>query len=117
MTEFNCSIVLKGAFTLIGSKGDIYVNTSGNPVLATAGSGDILVGVIASCIIRKKNVTDGLILAVYLHGLSADLIKEEISEEGITSKDILEHLKITVKKYKEDFKAIKGGNYECKGNF
>ena len=117
MAELNCSIVLKGAFTLIGSKGNIYVNTSGNPVLATAGSGDVLVGVIASCIERKKNIVDGLILGTYLHGLSGDLIKEEVGEEGLTSKDILENLKFAIKYYKENFKALRGGNYEYKGNF
>lgn len=107
----NSIIVLKGAYTLIGANGNIYINTSGNPVLATPGSGDVLVGTIASSITRKKNTLKGVVLGTYIHGLSGDLIQKEFNE-GVTATDILENLKFAVRYYKEHFNDIKGGLYE-----
>lgn len=115
MKSLNSIIVLKGPNTLIGADGKIYINTSGNPVLATPGSGDILVGLIASQVVRKNNVLDGVILGVYLHGLISDLIQKHY-KEGITSSEILENIKVAVKYYEENYEAIKEGFYEGKRN-
>jgi len=113
MEKVKAITVLKGPNTLIGSNGKIYINTTGNPVLATPGSGDVLVGTITSQIVRKGNVLEGTILGVYLHGLSGDLLAKDY-KEGITALDILENLKNAIRYYEDNFEFIKGEFYEGK---
>ncbi|BAL80689.1 bifunctional ADP-dependent NAD(P)H-hydrate dehydratase/NAD(P)H-hydrate epimerase [Caldisericum exile] len=111
MEEIPHTIVLKGEYTLIGSKGNIYINTSGNPVLGTAGSGDVLVGTIASCIVRKANTVEGTILGAYIHGLSGDLLAKEF-REGLTAEDILQNIPNAIRYYWMHYKELEGALYE-----
>lgn len=71
--KHRCIIVLKGAFTSIAlPDGSVFFNSSGNPLLATAGSGDVLTGIITSLLAQGYQAADAAILGVYLHGLCAD---------------------------------------------
>jgi NAD(P)H-hydrate epimerase len=83
-------VVLKGAHTSIAMPdGKTYFNSSGNPLLATAGSGDVLTGIITSLLAQQYSCEESAIMGVYLHGLCADLWKEQGNETMIAS-DIIE---------------------------
>ena len=76
-TEYGAVIVLKGASTLIADpSGKLYINSSGNPALATAGSGDVLAGSLAAWIAQGLAPCEAAVLAVYLHGRAGDLLME-----------------------------------------
>jgi len=66
-------VVLKGANSAIAYQNKIYFNTTGNPALATAGSGDVLTGIITGLIAQNYSPLNAAVLGVYLHGLSADI--------------------------------------------
>lgn len=84
-------IVLKNAYTFTFSKGQLLpvVNTSGNPGLAKAGSGDVLIGIIAGLLAQGMTATDAATLGVYLHGLAADFAKELLPEPSILGSDVV----------------------------
>ena len=87
--EYGCVLVLKGANTVIASPdGRLSVNTSGNPGLATGGSGDVLAGLISSLYAGGLCAFDAATAGVYLHGKAADVLKEEISECGLLPSDL-----------------------------
>lgn len=89
--DYNIVTVLKGANTIVTNKeDDIYINNTGNPGMATAGSGDVLTGIIASFIGQGIEVVDAAKLGVYLHGMAGDLAKGEYGEYGLIAEDILE---------------------------
>lgn len=85
-------VVLKGAGTLVTDGERIYANATGNPGMATAGSGDVLTGVIASLLAQGMNPFDGAVLGVYLHGLAGDLAAAVLGERGMIASDILDHV-------------------------
>ena len=72
-SENNLIIVIKGAPTLLVYMNTIYENTTGNQALATAGSGDVLTGIITSLVAQNYEPLNAAILGVYLHGLTADI--------------------------------------------
>jgi len=88
-------VVLKGFRTVVATPdGSIYINSTGNPGMATAGTGDILTGMIAGIVGQESLGTfvERLCLAVYLHGLAGDLAAEELGEESLVATDILRFL-------------------------
>lgn len=91
-------LVLKGSPTIIFTPdGDALINSTGNPGMAKFGVGDVLSGMIASFISKKKKIESGVTAAVYLHSLSADLLKIKRHELTYTAKDILENFDDTFK--------------------
>lgn len=89
----NVILVLKGAPTIIASAdGNIFINSTGNPGMATAGAGDVLAGMIAGIIAQGKGVFKSVLFAGYLHGLAGDLAAEELTEECMTATDINKYL-------------------------
>ena len=71
--KWNCTVVLKGARTVVSDgKGKIFINQTGNPGMATAGSGDVLTGLIAGLIAQGIAPVDAAIAAVYIHGYAGD---------------------------------------------
>lgn len=89
----NVIIVLKDHHTaVITSEGECWYNTTGNAGMATAGSGDVLTGIITSLLAQGYEPENAAILGVYLHGLAGDFAAAKHSMEAITAGDIIEHL-------------------------
>ena len=86
--QYQVILVLKGAYTFIVTSEDIYINTSGNPGMATAGSGDVLTGIITAFIGQGYDALRATVLGVYLHGKSGDLAAQRLSYEGVMAGDI-----------------------------
>jgi NAD(P)H-hydrate epimerase len=91
-------VVLKGYRTLTAAPdGRVFVNPTGNPGMATGGSGDVLGGMIASQIVQEKDFLGAVLSAVYIHGLSADIGAERLSEKYLTAGDIIRCLPLALK--------------------
>lgn len=84
--------VLKGAATVVTDGEKLYVNKTGNPGMATAGSGDVLTGIIAALCGQKLNNLDAAILGVYIHGLAGDIAAEKLGQISLIATDIIETL-------------------------
>ncbi|MCL2638369.1 MAG: NAD(P)H-hydrate dehydratase [Oscillospiraceae bacterium] len=96
--KWNTVTVLKGVNTVVAAPdGKVFVNITGNPGLAKGGSGDVLTGMIASFITQGVRPTEAAMLAVYLHGLTADYLAESIALSGIMAGDIAEILPVVMK--------------------
>jgi ADP-dependent NAD(P)H-hydrate dehydratase len=83
------TIVMKGSPTYIIDGETIYKNTTGNAALATAGSGDVLTGMLTSLLAQSYKVVDAALLGVYLHGLTADLALPETGIQSFIASDII----------------------------
>jgi len=91
--KYHINILVKGHETcMTNSNGDIFINTTGNPGMATGGSGDVLTGIITGLIARGLKPFDAMIAGAYLHGLSGDLAKESLGEESMTAQDLIDNL-------------------------
>jgi NAD(P)H-hydrate epimerase len=89
--EHGCYLILKGAHTLIADPaGHIYLNPTGNPALSTGGSGDVLTGLIAGFLARQWPMNMAAIAGVYMHGMAADLLAEDMGPAGVLAGDLLE---------------------------
>ena len=98
-TDHQFNVLLKGAYSVVcSSQGVCYYNCSGNPGMATGGSGDVLTGVVASLLGQIKKPFEALYLGVYLHGLAGDLAAEKMGTTGMIASDIIDNLPLAVKK-------------------
>ena len=90
--KHECILVLKGANTFVmnGEKG--YINSTGNPGMATGGSGDVLTGIITGLLAQKYPSLDAALFGVYLHGLSGDIGASNESFEALLASDIVDNL-------------------------
>jgi len=96
--SFNVTVVLKGYDTVVAdSKGSYYVNKTGNPGMASGGTGDVLTGIITSFIGQGIKPFDAAKLAVFIHGLSGDLAKKEKGEMSLVATDLLKYLPFVLK--------------------
>jgi ADP-dependent NAD(P)H-hydrate dehydratase / NAD(P)H-hydrate epimerase len=93
------NILLKGAHTIVANtEGVCHFNSTGNAGMATAGSGDVLTGIITGLLAQDYEPTNAAILGVYLHGLAGDLAAEKVGQEALIASDIIEHLGLAFKK-------------------
>lgn len=88
--ENSVHLVLKGARTILAfADGSVFINPTGNPGMATAGSGDVLTGIIAGLIAQGLKIQQAAIAGTYLHGLSGDIYAEKSAEASLIAGDLL----------------------------
>jgi len=85
-------VVLKGAGTVVSDGQRVYINKTGNPGMATAGSGDVLTGTITTLIGQGMSDFDAAVLGVYIHGLAGDIAAERVGQVSLMATDIIESL-------------------------
>ena len=96
--KYHCVVVMKGAGTIVALSGnDAYINTTGNPGMATAGSGDVLTGIIASFAGKGMAAGDAARAGVFVHGLAGDLAAAHFGEYGLTASDIADYVPFALK--------------------
>lgn len=87
--KYKCIIVLKGANTTVSlPDGRVFFNSTGNPGMATAGSGDVLTGIILSLLSQGYSQENAAVAAVYIHGLAGDIAAEKLCYESVIASDI-----------------------------
>jgi hydroxyethylthiazole kinase-like uncharacterized protein yjeF len=94
-TKFQSVVILKGSGTVIANPDNsLIINTTGNPALATAGTGDILAGLCGSLLAQQWPIWDAALAAVWIHGYAADcMVNEGIGPIGITAPELLPYLR------------------------
>ena len=91
--RFSLTLVLKGAPSLVATEeGQVYINSTGNPGMATAGSGDVLAGLICGLRAQGMSSRNAAIAGVFIHGSAGDLAKQELGERSLLADDISRHL-------------------------
>lgn len=91
--KINGYIILKGAYTAVASpEGHIYFNSTGNPGMATAGSGDVLTGIVTSLLAQHQSPFHAAIFGTFIHGLAGDIAREAEGEEGLLASDIIRNI-------------------------
>ncbi|MEN8124369.1 MAG: NAD(P)H-hydrate dehydratase [Bacteroidota bacterium] len=96
--KYNCIVVLKGANTVVAYQQKLYFNSTGNPALATGGSGDVLTGIITGLIAQGYNALDAVKFAVYIHGRTADIaLQNNYTVETFTASDIYDFFAEVIK--------------------
>lgn len=97
--ESGSYFVVKGAPTVIGSNsGQIYINTTGNPGMATVGSGDVLTGLIAGLWTQKMDAFNAAVAGVYIHGMAGDIARDKLGERSLMAGNILANIPNAFKK-------------------
>jgi ADP-dependent NAD(P)H-hydrate dehydratase / NAD(P)H-hydrate epimerase len=100
--EQKCIVILKGAYTSITtSDGKVFFNSTGNPGMATAGSGDVLTGILLSLLAQGLSPENAALLGVFLHGLAGDITAGESCYESIIASDIINCLGKAFNKIRE----------------
>lgn len=101
---YNSITVLKTHRTVVVSPdGRNYINTTGNNSMAKAGSGDVLAGMISGFAAQNMDLFEAAVIGVYLHGLSGDLAKEELTEYSVMAEDLISYIPLAIKKYIKQF--------------
>ncbi len=92
--EQNVTVILKGARTIIATpKGDVFINTTGNPYMASGGMGDALTGMVAALASQGLSPTDAACAGVFLHGMSADLLLRRHPMSPVSATDVIENIR------------------------
>ena len=97
--DYKVTLVLKGHHTIVADyQGKFYLNNTGNPGMATAGSGDVLTGMIAAFLGQGLSAFDAAKFAVYLHGLAGDMAAKQNSQISLIASDIIAKIPAAIKK-------------------
>lgn len=101
--EWDKTVVLKGAYTVVASPdGRCRVAPFANPGMASAGTGDVLAGVIAGLLAQGLSAPDAAACGVYLHGMAGELVKDWMGDTGLIASDLLPELPLSVKRLKQN---------------
>ena len=101
--KYKLTLVLKGSNTIVANlDGNIFINTTGNPGMATAGMGDVLCGIIASFVGQGLSSYDAAVAGTYIHGLSGDIAVKSMGYNSLIASDVIKYLP-------EGFLQIKNG--------
>jgi len=88
--EWNVTLVLKGACTIIAEPGGrMHINWRANPALATAGTGDVLAGMVVGLLAQGLSPFDAAGASVYLHTAASELVSAEVGDAGLLASDLL----------------------------
>ena len=90
--KHNCIVVIKGAHTITVYLDKLYINSTGNPGLSTAGTGDVLTGIITGLLSQKYSPLEAAIFGVYLHGRSADIAVEDYGYQSLIASYVIDNL-------------------------
>lgn len=90
--KYKLILLIKGAYTFIIHEDMMYINTSGNPGMATAGAGDVLTGILTGLRAQKYDALDAAIFGVYLHGSAGDIASSKLGYESVIAGDIIENI-------------------------
>lgn len=93
-------VVLKGHRTVVSDGQTVFVNTTGNPGMATGGSGDVLTGLITALMCQGLSAYEAAQLGVYLHGLAGDAAAESLGQESLVASDLVANLHIAYARYR-----------------
>jgi NAD(P)H-hydrate epimerase len=97
-TTHHVYVILKGHRTVIATpEGHVYINPTGNPGMATGGTGDVLTGMIAAWLAQLLDAEAACRLAVFLHGAAGDLAEANQGQVGMIATDLLDHLGAALK--------------------
>lgn len=97
-TDYRVYLVLKGAHTVIAEpSGVVHISPTGNPGMATAGTGDALTGILAGLIAQGMNIASAVKLGVYLHGLAGDMTAKEVGMTGMLAGDLIARIPAAIK--------------------
>ncbi len=108
--KYKIVLVLKGAPTVVGtSEGYVWINSTGNPGLASGGTGDVLTGMVASLIAQGVQPHDAAIAGVYLHGLAGDIAAADLTEYSVMAGDLLDYIPEALNLL---FEGFEGGDEE-----
>ena len=106
-TYLQSYIIVKGAWTtIVTPEGNYYFNPTGNPGMATAGSGDVLTGILLALSAQGYSQEEACLLGVYIHGLAGNIAAEEMTEIAMTASDIINALPSAWKKISQRMKDI-----------
>ena len=94
--KYKVILVLKSENTIVTDGDRVYINEIGNPGMATAGSGDVLTGII-STFLHRLDLYDASCLGVYIHSLAGDIASKKLSEDSLTASDIINNLYEAIK--------------------
>jgi len=98
--QSHCIVILKGHKTIVASfDGKIFINTTGNVGMATAGSGDVLTGIIAAFLAQGIDSFDAAKIAVFIHGKAGDMAARQKGKASLLATDILDSLPIALKNF------------------
>ena len=105
--RYGVYLALKGANTIIGyPNGKIFINTSGNPGMATAGTGDVLAGMIPALYCQGLDIGDALRTGVFLHGVAGDIAAQKYGLEGVTASRVMRNINNAIKFLEEKYSEI-----------
>lgn len=91
--KYNCIVVLKGAYSSVATPGGrVFFNSTGNPGMATGGSGDVLTGIVLSLLSQGYTAENASVTGVYLHGLAGDTAAAKLGYESIIASDIIDNI-------------------------
>ena len=105
--DYGVTVVLKGSRTIVAQPdGHIFINPTGNAGMATAGTGDVLTGIIAGLAAQGAAAGDAAVAGVFLHGLAGDAAAAEMGLHGMLASDVIKHLPQTLKNILGGFRGI-----------